>query len=246
VIELLGMFAGGLLGSAHCVGMCGGFAAIVGASPRSLPSAVTRQLTYSFGRVFTYTFLGGMGGYFGLYMGSLESVLSGVQRAFSISAGLLMILIGAMTLGLIRLRWRWLTSLGTAAAPVFRTFLNGRGRAGVFLAGVVNGFLPCGLVLAFLALTVAAGNPLRGMLIMFFFGLGTIPAMTVVGCGSTLLSHGVRIKVYRVAACFVIVAGAMSIKRAWPTAAGASCCDGHAPTIPVASTGRPISAPAAP
>lgn len=224
MIELLAMFAGGLLGSAHCVGMCGGFAAIVGVSQRSLPGAIMRQLNYGLGRVFTYTFLGSAGGYVGLQLGRFESTLIVVQRAFSVGAGLLMVIIGIMAFGAMRFRWRWLTSASQSAAPVFRHFLHGQGRGGVFLAGVVNGFLPCGLVLAFVAMAVASGSPVRGMLIMLFFGLGTIPAMTVVGCGSTLLSHGARLRVHRLAACFVIVAGVMSIVRGWPGRTGNSCC----------------------
>lgn len=228
MMELLAMFAGGLLGSAHCIGMCGGFAALVGANRRRLPQAITRQLAYSLGRVFTYSFLGAVGGFAGLYITKHSETLLGVQRAFSIGAGALMILIGLMTLGLLRFRWRWLTSITTAAAPVFRHFLDGGSRGSVFVAGVANGFLPCGLVYAFLALAVASGKPINGLLIMLFFGLGTIPAMTVVGCGSTLISHTARLRIYRLAACFVILAGAMSIKRAWASPDEGACCGGHA------------------
>ncbi len=228
MIELLAMFAGGLLGSAHCIGMCGGFAAMIGASHRPMPQAIARQLTYGLGRVFTYMFMGGMGGYAGLQLGRLGTILVDVQRTFSIGAGLLMIVIGAATLTGFGLRWRWLTKIGSAAAPVFRQFLNGPGRGGVFLVGIANGFLPCGLVLAFLALAVASGSPLHGMLIMLFFGLGTLPAMTAFGCGSTLLSHAARGHVYRIAACFVILAGSMSIRRAWTSGSVESCCGVHA------------------
>ena len=129
--ELLAMFAGGLLGSAHCVGMCGGFAAIVGASRRSMPRAITRQLTYSLGRVFTYSFLGTVGGYAGLQLSRFDLLLFGVQRAFSIGAGVCMILIGVMSLGVLRFRWRWLTSVGAAAAPVFRASLPRRRIPGI-------------------------------------------------------------------------------------------------------------------
>jgi hypothetical protein len=244
--ELLAMFAGGLLGSAHCVGMCGGFAAIVGANRRRAPQAVARQLVYCTGRVFTYAFLGAMGGYAGLRLSQWSEVLPGVQRAFSLGAGALMVLLGLTTLGLWRFRWRWLTSIGGAVVPVFRHFLDGQDRGGVFLAGVANGFLPCGLVYAFLALAVASGSPPRGLLMMLFFGLGTIPGMTIIGCGSTLLSHGARLHVYRLAACFVIVAGAMSIWRAWPSSHVDACCAGHAPGVAASATTAVVTRAAEP
>lgn len=241
--ELIAMFAAGLLGSAHCVGMCGGFAAIVGASQQSMPRAVTRQLVYGLGRVFTYCFLGAMGGYAGVRLQESSAAFAGAQRAFSIIAGLLMIGIGVASFGMVRFRWGWLTRAGTSLSPVLRHFLNNpRGHA-VFLAGAANGFLPCGLVYAFLALAVASGDPVRGLLLMLFFGLGTIPAMTLVGCGSTLLSHAARLRVYRLAACLVIVAGVLSVQRAWAAATPEACCAGHAESTddqsPLKAEGEP-------
>jgi sulfite exporter TauE/SafE len=137
-----------------------------------------------------------------------------------------MIGLGLVTLGLIRLPQRWSTATSQLFAPLFAYFLNARGWFGYFLAGLANGFLPCGLVYAFLALAAAAQDGPRGALIMTLFGIGTMPAMLAIGCGTRLLTHGVRRQIYRVAAVFVVALGSVTLYRGWPSA-DAPCC--HAP-----------------
>ena len=68
MIELPLVFLGGLLGSAHCVGMCGGFAVSIGIGSRGLASNLRRQLVYTAGRIFTYSFFGIVAGYAGLWI----------------------------------------------------------------------------------------------------------------------------------------------------------------------------------
>jgi len=111
---------------------------------------------------------------------------------------------------------------------LFRQFLMGRGRWPVFVAGLATGFLPCGLVYAFLAAAVATGNVLKGMLVMACFGLGTVPAMAAIGCGSRVLSLRLRQHVFRLAACFVVLLGGATIYRAVATMGGRSCHEGSA------------------
>jgi hypothetical protein len=228
--EYVAMFAGGLLGSAHCVGMCGPFAAIVGAQRRSVRAAVSRQLCYNLGRVFTYVFLGATGGHAAGYLARVAPNLWFAQHALGVAAGVLMIAIGLTTLGFLRFRWIWFGRLLATAAPVFRHFVHRPAGPGIFLGGVANGFLPCGLVYAFLALAVTSGSALSGSLMMACFGLGTIPAMTAIGCGSNMLSPRARLRVYRFSAALVILAGAITIHRAWrPPADG--CCDHATPRL---------------
>lgn len=229
VPKLLAILVGGLFGSAHCVGMCGGFAAALGATEQPPRRGLVRQLVYSFGRLFTYGFLGAVGGYVGRYLTSYQSTLIGAQQVFSVLAGVIMIAVGVMALGIFRFRWLRPGALGETIAPMFRHFLDAPGRTGVFLAGVANGFLPCGLVYAFLSMAVASGSVFQGFLLMVAFGMGTVPIMVLVGCGSTLLTHQLRHRIYRVAACLVILAGAVTIVRGWP-GADRSCCADDAPS----------------
>lgn len=91
---------------------------------------------------------------------------------------------------------------------------------------MLNGFLPCGLVYAFLALAVNTDRMMGGMLMMIGFGFGTMPAMIGIGCGARLLSHAARHAVIRIAACFVIVLGVTTIARGLPSSTH-DCCATH-------------------
>jgi len=223
MIEFLAVFAGGLLGSSHCVGMCGGFAMLVGGSQRPSRAVVLRQLVYSSGRLFTYTFLGAMAGYAGMRLIALPTTLVNVQRAFSITAGAVMIAIGLLTIGLLRIPIRALPRVEALVVPLFRHFLGETHGRTVFLAGLVNGFLPCGLVYAFLAMSLAAARPVQGALLMLAFGAGTVPAMTLLGCGSSFVAQHHRARVRQIAAIVVALSGAVTIYRAIPSVN--NCCD---------------------
>ncbi len=220
--QYLGAFIGGFLGSAHCVGMCGGIAALVGA-PRCTPKlAVRRQLVYSSGRVFTYAFLGVIAGSASAWLSHVSGGLLQWQRGFSIAAGVVMVLIGVSTFGWFRLKLTLPAAVSQPVVITLREFLGTPDYRAAFLAGVLNGFLPCGLVYAFLAFALTTGHPIQGAVLMIAFGLGTIPAMTVVGCGSTFISHHARAKVFKLAAALVIITGGITIYRAVPSRA--NCC----------------------
>lgn len=215
------MFAGGVLGSAHCVGMCGGFALAIGATKPPFWATLVNQLVYSAGRIFTYTFLGAVVGAIGLYIGHWRGTLVEVQRVMSIVAGVAMLLVGSSVLfglGLERLTHRWpiLTAPVTRMAKAFTHLLNGRTRWSFFLAGLFTGFLPCGLVYAFVALAMSRGTVEGGALTMTAFGLGTVPAMVLIGCGGWAAGRTTRVRVHRVAAFFVVVLGFATVARALP------------------------------
>lgn len=231
MIEYLAVFAGGLLGSSHCVGMCGGFVMLVGGSRRPSRAAVLRQLVYASGRLFTYTFLGAMAGFAGMRLVSWPTTLINVQRAFSITAGAVMIAIGLLTIGVLRIPVRAMPRIEAIVVPAFRHFLIPMNGRTVFLAGLANGFLPCGLVYAFLAMSLAAAQPLQGALLMLAFGLGTVPALTLLGCGSAMIAQHTRAKVRRIAAVVVVLSGAVTVYRAMP--GKNSCCDAPPQNSPV-------------
>lgn len=177
--------------------------------------------------MFTYSFLGFIAGFAGKQLSAASSTLVDVQQWLSIAAGAMMILIGLSTLGSFRIRFALPNGVAQPFAKFYRHFLRSPGMSTVFIAGTLNGFLPCGLVYAFLGLSLASGDLLRGALLMFFFGLGTVPAMTVVGCGGSLLGHATRAKLFRVAACLVLISGGVTIYRAIPSKH--NCCGAEAP-----------------
>ena len=213
MLELPLVFVGGLLGSAHCVGMCGGFALLLGARSRNLGANIGRQLLYSAGRISTYAVIGAAVGYGGVRLTGLALPLINVQAALSIVAGLLLVVAGLHAAGYLP-RWRVLgTSTGCPFTGGLGSLLRSRGASAAFLAGVFTGFLPCGLVYAYLALATAAGGLWQGWLTMACFGAGTVPLMVLAGSGGSLLTLASRQKILRLAAICVVVTGLISLTR---------------------------------
>lgn len=213
MIEWLMIPVGGLLGSAHCVGMCGGFALTLGAGQPGLIRNLGRQLIYSMGRVFTYVAGGAVVGYGGWRLsGELPSVVN-AQGLLSVLAGILLIAQGLLATGV--LRWPW-PATGVTSCPGARSFavllLSPRLRQ-VFVAGLLNGLLPCGLVYAYLALAASSGDLVRGSATMGLFGLGTIPVLVLTGCGGTILTRARRLVLFRVAAWCLVLTGGLALVR---------------------------------
>ena len=192
MIELPLVFLGGLLGSAHCVGMCGGFAVSIGIGSRGLACNLRRQLVYTAGRIFTYSFFGVVAGYAGFWIAGRASLWINAQAALCVIAGVLLAAQGLLALGLVPRRfWPKLRRGGSVclAGSFVGPFLTSPRSSHVLLAGVLTGFLPCGLVYGYLALATSSANIGEGLLTMSLFGAGTGPLMILAGAGSSLLSH---------------------------------------------------------
>lgn len=223
------IFVGGLLGSSHCLGMCGPLALALGANQSGFTTNLSRQLVFSAGRILTYGFGGATAAFTGWWLAQRPAPVAfiNMQALLSIVAGLLLVLFGLAAAGkLPPLAGRWLSTHPCGAAKWIKTLLTGRDLTSALLAGVFTGFIPCGLVYAFLAYAATAGDVLRGWLTMVAFGLGTVPMMVFAGCGGTLISHTARARILRVAAWCVVVTGLISIARG----AGYIEAFGHAPT----------------
>ena len=192
--------------------MCGPFALTIGSGAASWHSNLARQLTYSVGRIFTYSFLGGMAGFAGMRLADSMPGIINVPAMLAIFAGLFLIYQGLLAGGV----WRKKQSQSTLpclGSSMLKTFLTGNQYRDTLLAGIFTGFLPCGLVYAFLAMAAGTANMFSGMLLMAAFGAGTVPIMVVTGLGGTLLSMTARKKLFAVAAWCVVFAGVMSIGR---------------------------------
>jgi uncharacterized protein len=166
MVGLLGAaFVAGLLGSVHCVGMCGAFAAACGRTATGLPA-------WHLGRIGTYALLGALAGSFG-------QLLPGPAWLPAALATALLFWFALALAGYVReprLVPPGLTRAGRRAAQSPTS-------AAQFVFGVVNGFLPCGLVYSALTIPVALAEPGRGALAMTAFGLGTVPALSVAALG---------------------------------------------------------------
>jgi sulfite exporter TauE/SafE len=218
MIEMPLVFLGGLLGSAHCVGMCGGFAVGVGLGSRGFGSNLRRQAIYTAGRIFTYSVFGVTAGYAGFWIAGRASVWINTQAALCLVAGLLLSGQGLLALGLIPRRF-WPAPAGGGSPCLAGTFvgpfLASRALLDVLLAGVFTGFLPCGLVYGYLALASSSADMLQGLLTMALFGAGTAPLMIFTGLGSSLLSHAARRHLLQISAACVTLTGLISIVRAF-------------------------------
>jgi uncharacterized protein len=197
VIEYPLIFLAGVAGSWHCVGMCGGFACALGSDPRGRAATLGRQLIYNLGRVTTYCFIGGLVGFLAAGLctsGADAPPTSGAQRILAIASGLLMVFIGLQFLGWFR-RFAGPPGLGLGGQFLVRSLrdlLRAPGPAAPLAFGVFNGFLPCPLVYAFAAQAAGSGGALPGLLVMLAFGLGTFPAMLLMGGLGEWLRRGGR------------------------------------------------------
>lgn len=176
---LLAMVLIGLLGAGHCLGMCGGISAALGMAVDG-NNKLKVVLGYNVGRIFSYGVAGFLVGLLG-YWGAEYLAAGPILR---IAAGVLLVLMGFYLAGW----WRLLTWLERAGAIVWRRVqplanrllpVTTPGRAVV--AGMLWGWLPCGLVYSALAYAASTAHPVEGAAMMLAFGLGTAPALLTSG-----------------------------------------------------------------
>jgi sulfite exporter TauE/SafE len=194
----LAAFVVGLLGGVHCLGMCGGIVAALSLGMQTDPAAPRRQwrlqFGYNLGRITSYTVAGGIVG----LLGMLALGLTGMQQArivFQLVAALVMLALGLYLggwwMGLTHIEragsrwWKMIEPLGRRLIPV-RTF------GGAAMVGAIWGWLPCGLIYSVLIWALAAGDPLRGALLLLSFGLGTLPNLMLMGLFATSMSRFTR------------------------------------------------------
>lgn len=214
MIEWPLIFLGGFLGASHCVGMCGSFAVSIGMGATTVRANLRRQALYTLGRTFTYSFGGAAAGVAGMKLQQLSFAAFNAQAALAIAAGIVLVGQGLYSAGLVP-RWRRRqTAAGYCPAHgLFASFLTAPGAWNAFFAGILTGFLPCGLVYAYLVLAAGTGSLWQGAAIMGLFGAGTAPLMILTGVGTALLSVKMRSQLLRLAACCVVVTGLITVGR---------------------------------
>lgn len=213
MIELPLIFVAGILGTAHCLGMCGPFAVTLGAAASSWSVAIGRQLAYSAGRVFTYGFLGAAAGFCGSRLVHAWPTIINIPAMLAIVAGILLVYQGLLATGWLRKRGVNKGVTPCLAGGLLGHFLRQRGAAGVFLAGVFTGLLPCGLLYGMLALAMSTHSVWWGGATLVVFGLGTMPAMMLAGMSGRLMGLATRQRLYAAAAWCLVLTGMFSIAR---------------------------------
>jgi sulfite exporter TauE/SafE len=200
----------GLLGSFHCVGMCGPIAFVLPVDRSNTYKKVFQITLYHIGRLLAYSIIGLVFGIIGkgLY-------LFGFQQQLSIVIGVAMIIVVLIPYNTFN-KYNF-------SKPIYKIISKVKSSLGAALKkkspdtfltiGFLNGFLPCGLVYMAVFGAIASGNALEGSLYMAVFGLGTIPLMTTAIYFSNFLKGTLRQKIQKAIPVFVVLIGALFILR---------------------------------
>lgn len=200
----------GLLGSLHCVGMCGPIALLLPVS-RNNPKKKALQISlYHLGRFTAYALLGLAFGFIGQRLN-----LFGLQQYLTIGVGVLM-----LSFVLIPSRIWNKYSLTKPAMHLIGKLKSGLGAAlkkkspDTFLTiGFFNGFLPCGLVYMAVFGSLTLANPLSGSLYMALFGLGTLPLMSIAIYAGSFINKQVQLKFRQAVPVFISIMAVLFILR---------------------------------
>ncbi len=203
----------GLLGSLHCVGMCGGFVLSIDRPGRLPWRRIGAQALFHAGKGLTYVLLGGVVGLAGAAL--VRSAWFGAaQGVLAVVAGVLMVLAGFQLLGLLReMPFGALFGPTSPYARAVRAVVNLRGPMAPFLLGSLTGFLPCPLVYAFLAAGAATGSLLGAMGVMAILAFCSLPALALVAATGAAMRPAFRARFVRAAGAVVLVLGAVTVAR---------------------------------
>ncbi len=204
----------GLLGSAHCLGMCAGISGLfaVNSSVVTMRSQLPMALTYNLGRVLSYALLGVIVGVFGSVIVKASPTIASSVRILS---GVVIILVGlkvAFDLRALNPIERMGATLWARIAPVAQQLVPVTSLPRALGLGLVWGWLPCGLVYSVLLIAASSAAPIDGAMIMFAFGFGTMPAMVMTGLGAAQLSQLMRRRRTRIGlGLLIVLLGALTI-----------------------------------
>jgi sulfite exporter TauE/SafE len=198
-ISFLSLFLLGLLGTGHCIGMCGPLVlAFPGRTGKFMP-----HLLYHAGRIMTYVLIGALMGAAGTGLTLLSKntgadplhLMARIQIGLSLLAGGFLLYFGLTQLGILK-ESEWLVVASPAKIPGYRkviraAFLKGA-NAEMLLTGLIMGFLPCGLSYAAFSRALATADPWIGSTFLLVFGLGTLPGLLLIGSGAAALARRYR------------------------------------------------------
>ena len=200
----------GLISSFHCIGMCGPIAMMLPVDRSNPAKKVTQILSYHLGRISAYAVIGFVFGLLGKGF-----FMAGMQQKLSVIIGVLMIVaivIPEKTFAQYNFSkpvFRLISKVKQALGNQFKK----KSYQSLFTIGLLNGFLPCGMVYVALFGAIAMQSISLGILYMVLFGLGTIPLMSTVVYINSFLTVSIRNKIQKAIPYVVVLIGVLFILR---------------------------------
>jgi sulfite exporter TauE/SafE len=210
---VIALLVAGLLGSLHCVGMCGGFVLALSLPGGGKARQAARLATFLLGKACTYVLLGVVAGTVGAAI-VRSGVFGAAQAVLAVVAGVLLAWAGLQIAGVVReLPLGGLFGPDTAYGRAARSLVSARHPAAPFVMGALTGLLPCPLVYAFLAAALAAGGVLAATTTMAVLGLASMPALAAVAAVGAVVSPLARRRIVRVSGVVVVLLGVVTFLR---------------------------------
>lgn len=203
-------FAVGLIGSLHCVGMCGPIALALPVFGETQFKIMLGRILYNLGRIVTYTAMGALFGLFGSRL-----VLFGLQQNLSIvfGAGILLYVLIPRKIKVRVSELGFYKTIVSFLKANFSRLTFKRSNSSLFTIGLLNGLLPCGFVYVGIAGATSTGEWLNGAVYMALFGLGTFPIMFATAVLGKVINFNLRRRINKLIPVLAIVLALLFILR---------------------------------
>lgn len=200
----------GLGSGFHCIGMCGPIALSMGLTKQQALNFHLQNTTYNLGRIVTYAFLGAVLGIVGEGFN-----VAGIQQYLTVGVGILLIVMALFSFGGKNFASKipFLSKFLLSIKINLGKYLQKPGYSSRFITGILNGFLPCGMVYMALTTSLAAGGVWQGATFMALFGLGTFPFMFAVVFFGNMMNTAFRVKVLKIIPVMMIILGGLFVLR---------------------------------
>jgi len=210
MMEIWEGFIIGILGSLHCLGMCGPLVLAFPVSNKSNTMIAIEDILYNTGRILTYAILGALAGTVGA-----SFRFAGIQEISSIILGILIILSVLLPLGFkSRLTGnKFIRGISDKFKDTFSRSMRKNSTGSYLIIGLLNGLLPCGLVYVALTASISGREFTDSILFMLLFGLGTLPMMFAVFFGKQIIPNSFRVRALKIVPYAIIVIGIVLILR---------------------------------
>ncbi len=208
-------FTTGLLGSGHCIGMCGGIVTALSISAEGQRGGLLFHTLYNLGRILTYSVIGLIVGWLGSAIAYTDA-FSSVTRVILLGSDIFIIVLGLGTAGLFRHFDIMQLEFPGPAKKISRAvsgLKNLPPGVSALPLGLIMGFLPCGFLYAMAITAAQSASMEKGAMIMMMFGLGTAPSLFLFGSAAQWLGIKARTWMLRCAGIMVALMGCYNLYR---------------------------------